>query len=112
MLPRIFPLPFSQLLGLLVLLHGATIVFFWKVLDYAIATGMARYGSASGKLARTFFSDDRELVELLQFGQDTLPVLLFVGILIMVKGILAIAFPAQTEQILRAFRIVRTDPQA
>lgn len=101
------PAPVARLLGSLLLLQGTTIVFFWKILDYALAVGLARYSSASGRLARAFFNTDRELAGLLQLGQQWLPLLLVLGIGAMLGGILSIAFPVQTAQILRAFRILR-----
>lgn len=105
---KLLPVPVSRLLGLLVIFQGAVLVFFWKVLDFALATGMERYASNTGRLARMFFSDDRHLVELLQFGQDWVPCLLYLGLAVMVPGILAIAFPLQTAQLLKAIRILRT----
>jgi hypothetical protein len=101
------PIRTARVLGSLVLLQGAFVLLFWKVMDVAIATGMARYASFSGKMAKKFFSQDKALIKLLQTGEAFLAPLLALGIIISILGILMIAFPKQTVQILIALKILR-----
>jgi len=79
-------------------------------MGWAIAIGTGRYSSFSGKMAKSFFSQDRALVQLLQTGTNYLPILLTLGIIISVCGILMLAFPKQTTQILIALRILKKTP--
>jgi len=104
---KLTPVPVARLLGGLLLLQGAVLVLFWKILDFALVVGMERYSSTTGRLAQSLFKSDRQLVELLQFGQDWVPCVLVLGIVAIVPGILTIAFPLQSVQLLHAVRLLR-----
>jgi len=97
----------SRVIGTLVFIQGIVFLSFWKILGLAIAIGTQRYSSFSGKMAKSFFSQDRTLMQLLQTSSNFLPILLILGIIISICGILIIAFPKQATQILIALRILK-----
>jgi hypothetical protein len=97
----------ARVLGCLIFAKGALLILFWKILEFIIATGLQRYGNASGKMAKFFFQQDKALADLLKFGSTYSSILLVLGIIISVIGVLFIAFPKQTVHILSAFRILR-----
>jgi hypothetical protein len=101
------PIRTARVIGSLVFLQGIVFLSLWKILGWAVAVGIGRYSSFSGKMAKSFFSQDKALVQLLQTGTSYLPVLLALGITISVCGILMLAFPKQTTQILIALRILK-----
>jgi len=101
------PIRAVRVMGSLVLLQGIVFLSLWKILGWAIAVGIGRYSSFSGKMAKSFFSQDRALAQLLQTGTDYLPILLTLGIIISACGILMLAFPKQATQILIALRILK-----
>lgn len=100
------PVRTVRVLGGLVFVQGASILLFWKVLAKIVAVGAGRYANFSGKMAKAFFSQDRALAQLLQTGSSFLTPLFILGLLISLLGILMIAFPKQTAQILSALRIL------
>ena len=104
------PIRTVRVIGSLVFLQGIVFISFWKILGWAIAIGTGRYSSFSGKMAKSFFSQDRALVQLLQTGTSYLPILLTLGIIVSVCGILMLAFPKQATQILIALRILKKTP--
>lgn len=97
----------SRFVGALLLFQGVVLVFFGKVLHYALSLGLARYNNMSGKLARNLFSSDQQLASLLELGQNLLPFVWVLAFVVILKGILAFAFPLQTAQILKAFGVLR-----
>ncbi len=101
------PIRTVRVIGSLVLLQGMVFLSLWKILGWAVAIGIGRYSSFSGKMAKSFFSQDKALVQLLQTGTSYLPILLALGITISVCGILMLAFPKQATQILIALRILK-----
>jgi hypothetical protein len=94
-------------IGVLVLLQGMAFLLFWKVFGLVIAVGIGRYSNFSGKMAKAFFSQDKTLMQLLQVGTNYLPILLALGSIISACGILMLAFPKQTVQILIALRVFK-----
>lgn len=94
-------------MGSLVLLQGIVFLSLWKILGWAVAIGIGRYSSFSGKMAKSFFSQDKALLQLLQTGMGYLPMLLALGITVSVCGILMLAFPKQATQVLIALRILK-----
>jgi hypothetical protein len=101
------PIRTTRVIGVLVHLQGMVFLLFWKIFGWAITVGLGRYSNFSGKMAKAFFSQDRALLQLLQTGTNYLPLLLALGSIISVCGILMLAFPKQTMQILIAFRIFK-----
>jgi len=101
------PIRTARVLGSLVLAQGAFFLLFWKTLAAAIATGMARYADFSGRMAKKFFSQDKALLKLLEAGETYLTPILILGLIVSFIGILMLAFPKQTVQILIALRILR-----
>lgn len=104
------PLPVARLVGTLLLVQGMVIAAFWKVLHYAVGVGLERYTGSTGRLARSLFRKDREIMELLNFAGDLLPILFVLALLVMLAGILVLAFPQQALQIMRAFRLIQDAP--
>jgi len=88
-------------------LQGAVFLFFWKIMGWAVAAGIERYSSFTGKMAKSFFAEDRTLMNMLQAGSDYLPIFLTLGIVISVCGILMIVFPQKTTQILITLRVLK-----
>jgi hypothetical protein len=101
------PVRTARVLGSLVLIQGAFFLLFWKIFSITISIGAARYASFSGKMAKAFFFQDKALIKLLQTGEAFLTPLLVLGIAISLLGILIIAFPKQTVQILVALRVLK-----
>jgi len=101
------PIRTSRIIGILVTFQGMVLLSFWKIMGWAIAIGTQRYSSFSGKMAKSFFSQDRTLMELLQIGSNFLPVLFILGAMVSICGILILAFPKQAIQILIALRILK-----
>jgi len=97
----------SRVIGTLILLQGIVFLSFWKILGWAITIATHRYSSFSGKMAKSFFSQDKALMHLLQTGSNYLSVLLILGIIVSICGILILAFPKQATQILLALRILK-----
>jgi len=104
------PIRTARVIGSLVLLQGVVFLSFWKLASWAFAIGIQRYSSFTGKMAKSFFSSDHSLLQLLQTGTNYLPILLTLGIIISVCGILMLAFPKQATQILIALRILKKTP--
>jgi len=107
------PIRTARVLGSLIVVQGVVLLAFWKILGTVIATATARYANFSGKMAKAFFSQDKALINLLQTGESYLIILLVLGLLISFLGIIMIALPKQTMQILLALRILSrwTTPQ-
>lgn len=101
------PIRTIRVLAILVITQGAFVLLFWKVLATVIAVAEARYNNFTGKMAKTFFSQDRALTQLLQTGDAFLAPLFILGLLISVLGIFMIAFPKQSLQILIALKILK-----
>jgi len=101
------PIRTARVIGILVLLQGAVFLLFRKIMGWAIAVGMERYSSFTGKMAKSFFSEDRTLVQLLQTCSNYLPILLTLGCIASVCGILMIAFPKQAANFLIARRVLK-----
>jgi hypothetical protein len=101
------PIRTARVIGALVLLQGMVFLLFWKIFGWAIAVGIGRYSNFSGKMAKAFFSQDKALIQLLQTGSSYLPILLVLGSIVSVCGILMLAFPKQTVQILIALRVFK-----
>jgi len=97
----------SRVIGILILVQGMVFLSFWKIIGWAITIGTQRYSSFSGKMAKSFFSQDRTLIQLLQTGSNYLSILLILGIIVSICGILTLAFPKQAVQILIALRILK-----
>jgi len=97
----------ARIIGILVFLQGAVFLLFWKIMEWAIAVGIERYSSFSGKMAKSFFAQDRTLMNMLQTGNNYLPILLTLGIFISICGILMIVFPKKTTQILIILRVLK-----
>jgi len=97
----------SRVIGTLILIQGAVLLSFWKILNWTITIGTQRYSSFSGKVAKSFFSQDRTLIQLLQTSSNYLSILLILGIIVSICGILILAFPKQATQILIALRILK-----
>jgi len=101
------PIRTARVIGILVFLQGAVFLLFQRIMAWAIAAGMERYSSFTGKMAKSFFAEDRTLINMLQTGANYLPIFLALGILISVCGILMIVFPQKTTQILISFRVLK-----
>ncbi|GBU24524.1 hypothetical protein R83H12_01157 [Fibrobacteria bacterium R8-3-H12] len=101
------PIRTARIIGILVFLQGVVFLSFWKIMGWAIAVGTQRYSSFTGKMAKSFFSQDKALVQLLQTGTNYLPMLLALGIIASVCGILMLVFPKQAAQILVALRVLK-----
>ena len=84
------PIRTIRILAILVITQGAFILLFWKVLAAIIAVAEARYNNFTGKMAKTFFSQDKALIQLLQTGDTFLTPLLILGLLMSVLGIFII----------------------
>jgi len=97
----------ARVIGILVFLQGLVFLSFWKFIGWAIAIGIERYSSFSGKMAKAFFSQDQALLQMLQAGTSYLPIPLAIGITASVCGILILAFPKQAVQILVALRVLK-----
>jgi len=76
-------------------------------MEWAINVGMERYSNFTGKIAKSFFAQDRTLIDLLQTSSNYLPLLLALGSVACVCGILMIAFPKQATSILIALRVLK-----
>lgn len=99
----------ARLLGILILAQGATLLCFYKVLSFALETGLKRYGSATGRLASALFSEDKGLVELLRFGEQYIPLLLVASLAVLLLGLAMTALPAQAAQLMLALRVLKKD---
>ena len=97
----------ARVLGSLIIAQGAVLIAFWKVLAMIVAAATARYSNFTGKMAKSFFAQDRALAELLKTGSSFLTPLLILGIIIIILGILMLAFPQRTVRILAFLRILR-----
>ncbi|MCL1957159.1 MAG: hypothetical protein FWF63_07540 [Fibromonadales bacterium] len=97
----------ARVIGILILLQGVVFLSFWKIASWALAIGIQRYSSFTGKMAKAFFSSDHSLLQLLLTGTSYLPIPLTLGITASVCGILIIAFPKQAVQILVALRVLK-----
>ncbi|MCL1957498.1 MAG: hypothetical protein FWF63_09265 [Fibromonadales bacterium] len=97
----------ARVIGILVLLQGAVFLSFWKIASWALAIGIQRYSSFTGKMAKAFFSSDHTLLQLMLTGTNYLPIPLALGITASVCGILMIAFPKLAVQILIALRVLK-----
>jgi len=97
----------SRVIGTLILIQGAVFLTFWKILNLAVTIGTQRYSSFSGKVAKSFFSQDRTLIQLLQVGSNCLYIFLILGIIASICGILILTFPKQATQILLALKILK-----
>jgi len=104
------PIRTARVLGILIVMQGAALLAFWKILEIVIVTAATRYASFTGKLAKMLFSQDKALINFIQAGETYLMPLLILGLLISLLGILMIAFPKQTVQILVALRILSVLP--
>ena len=67
----------------------------------------ARYANFTGRMAKSFFAQDRVLADLLKTGSSFLAPLFILGIIITLLGILMILFPKKTVKILIFLRILR-----
>jgi len=101
------PIRTARVIGILVFLQGTIFLLFRKIMGWAIAIGMERYSSFTGKMAKSFFAQDKTLVNMLQTGANYLHILLALGCIASVLGILIIAFPKQAAKILVAFKILK-----
>jgi len=101
------PIRTARVIGILVFLQGAVFLLFRKIMGWAISVGIERYSSFTGKMAKSLFSQDKALVQLLQTCSNYLPILLAVGIITAACGILMIAFPKQTVKILITLRVLK-----
>jgi hypothetical protein len=101
------PIRTTRVIGILFLLQGWVFLLFWKILGLIITVGVGRYSNFTGKMAKAFFSQDKVLMQLLQTGANYLPILLALGLIVSACGILMLAFPKQTVQILIALRIFK-----
>jgi len=97
----------ARVIGILVLLQGAVFLSFWKLASWALAIGIQRYSSFTGKMAKAFFSSDHSLLELMLKGTSYLSILFAIGITASVCGILIIAFPKLAVQVLVALRVLK-----
>jgi len=97
----------ARVLGGLVVAQGIVLIVFWKVLAMVVATATARYANFTGRMAKSFFAQDRALAELLKTGNSFLTPLLILGIIITLLGILMILFPKKTVKVLIFLRILR-----
>ena len=97
----------ARVIGILVLLQGVVFLSFWKIAKWALAIGIERYSSFSGKMAKAFFSSDQTLLQMLLKGTSYLPILQAIGITASVCGILMLAFPKPAVQILVALRVLK-----
>jgi hypothetical protein len=97
----------SRVLGSLIVVQGAVLIAFWRILAMVVATATARYSNFSGKMAKSFFAQDRALAELLKTGSSFLTPLLIIGIIVIILGILMLVFPQRTVRILTFLRILR-----
>jgi len=97
----------ARVIGILVLLQGVVFLSFWKLANWALAIGIQRYSSFTGKMAKAFFSQDKTLLQMLQTGTTYLQILFTIGITASVCGILMIAFPKLAVQILIALRVLK-----
>jgi len=97
----------ARVLGSLIIAQGAVLIVFWRILAMIIATATERYSNFTGKMAKSLFTQDRALAELLKTGSSFLTPLLVAGIIIIVLGILMLVFPKRTVQILTFLRILR-----
>jgi len=97
----------ARVIGILVFLQGAIFLLFWKIAGWALAIGIDRYSNFTGKMAKSFFSQDKTLVQLLHIGINYLPILFTLGITASVCGILMIAFPKLAAHILVALRVLK-----
>jgi len=97
----------ARVIGILVLLQGVVFLSFWKFTSWALAIGIQRYSSFTGKMAKYFFSSDHTLLQLMLTGTNYLPIPLALGITASVCGILIIAFPKLAVQILIALRVLK-----
>jgi hypothetical protein len=93
-------------MGVLVVAWGATFLLFWRLLATILEIASNRFAQASGRLAQKFFRGDRDLVALIQFGESWVWLVPTVGFTLVVVGVLMAAFPRQTEQVLRAVRVI------
>jgi uncharacterized membrane protein HdeD (DUF308 family) len=97
----------ARVLGSLIIVQGVVLIAFWRILAMIVATATARYSNFTGKMAKSFFAQDRALAELLKTGSSFLTPLLIAGIVIIVLGILMLVFPRKTVRILTFLRILR-----
>jgi len=97
----------ARVIGILVLLQGVVFLSFWKIASWALAIGIQRYSSFTGKMAKAFFSSDHSLLQLLLTGTNYLPIPLALGITASICGILIIAFPKLAVQVLVALRVLK-----
>jgi len=102
------PARIARVLGGLIFAQGFVLIAFWKIFGIVIATASVRYSNFSGRMAKAFFSQDKALINLLQTCEAFLTPLFISGLLVSFLGIIMIAFPKQTVQILIAFRILTT----
>jgi len=56
----------ARVLGSLVATQGVVLIVFWKVLAMVVAAATARYANFTGRMAKSFFAQDRALAELLK----------------------------------------------
>jgi len=98
----------ARVLGSLVAAQGVVLIVFWRILAVVVATATARYANFSGRMAKSFFAQDRALAELLKTGSSFLTPLLILGIIVTILGILMILFPKKAVKILVFLRILRT----
>lgn len=113
-----------RLIGALIFIIGAVIVFFAKVLDCivlfadnAIQLAVIRYSNFTGQFALQSFKEDQELwnlvnsvnQDILPLAGDLLPVLFFVSIFIMLIGICFIAFPRYFADLLASLKVLKRE---